>query len=64
MMQETIEQCLRSVAGGNSNKIVGSELGIAEETVKGHMRTIMMKLQANDRTHTVSITLKRGYLDG
>jgi DNA-binding NarL/FixJ family response regulator len=57
-------EVLRSVAGGNSNKLVGSELGIAEETVKGHMRTIMMKLQANDRTHAILIALQRGYLEG
>ena len=55
---------LRAVAGGNSNKIVGYELHISEETVKGHMRSIMMKLQANDRTHAILIALKRGYLDG
>ena len=52
---------LRSVAAGNSNKIVADRLGISEETVKTHMRTIMSKLNANDRTHAVTIALKRGY---
>ena len=38
-------------------------LGISEDTVKGHMRSLLSKLQANDRTHAVMIALRRGYLD-
>jgi DNA-binding NarL/FixJ family response regulator len=52
---------LRSVAAGNSNKIVADKLGISEETVKTHMRSVLSKLAANDRTHAVTIALKRGY---
>jgi DNA-binding NarL/FixJ family response regulator len=55
---------LRSAALGRSNKVIASGLGISEETVKGHMRNILMKLEANDRTHAVTIALKRGFLDG
>jgi len=55
---------LRCVAAGNSNKIVADLLGIAEDTVKGHMRNLLAKLQANDRTHAVMIAMKRGYLNG
>lgn len=55
---------LRGVAAGRSNKSIGTGLGISEETVKGHMRNILMKLGANDRTHAVAIALKRGFLDG
>jgi DNA-binding NarL/FixJ family response regulator len=55
---------LRSVSAGNSNKIVASQLGIAEDTVKGHMSSIMLKLGANDRTHAVMIAIKRGFLEG
>jgi two-component system, NarL family, response regulator len=54
-------QVLKSVAAGNSNKIVADRLGITEETVKTHMRSVLSKLSANDRTHAVTIALKRGY---
>jgi DNA-binding NarL/FixJ family response regulator len=54
---------LRAVAAGNSNKIVADRLNISEETVKSHMRTILSKLSANDRTHAVTIALKRGIID-
>ena len=54
---------LKVVAEGNSNKIVADRLSISEDTVKGHMRNVMMKLCANDRTHAVLIAMKRGYLD-
>ena len=54
---------LRSVAAGNSNKIVADRLQISEGTVKSHMRSILSKLYANDRTHAVTIALKRGIID-
>ena len=54
---------LRAVAAGNSNKIVADRLAISEETVKSHMRTILSKLSANDRTHAVTLALKRGIID-
>lgn len=55
---------LRRVAAGNSNKIIASQLSVSEATVKGHMKSILSKLGANDRTHAVTIALKRGFLDG
>jgi len=57
-------EVLRSVAGGFSNKIVADKLFISEDTVKGHMKSVFAKLQANDRTHAVMIAMKRGFLDG
>ena len=57
-------EVLRGVSQGCSNKIVADHLNIAEDTVKGHMKSIMAKLQANDRTHAVLIAMKRGFLDG
>ena len=51
---------LRRVAAGNSNRRVAAQLGISEETVKAHMKNIMGKLAANDRTLAVTIALKRG----
>jgi len=57
-------EVLRSVASGLSNKLVADRLRISEDTVKGHMKNILAKLQANDRTHAVVIGMKRGFLDG
>jgi DNA-binding NarL/FixJ family response regulator len=56
-------QVLQLVAVGRSNKRVGAELAISEETVKAHMRSILAKLGASDRTHAVTIALKRGFID-
>ena len=56
-------EVLRQVAAGNANKRVADLLGISEETVKGHLRNILSKLDANDRTHAVTIALKRGIID-
>ena len=56
-------EVLREVAAGNANKIVADHLSISEETVKAHMRSILSKLGANDRTHAVTIALKRGIID-
>jgi len=55
-------EILMSVAAGNSNKIVADKLSISEETVKSHMRSILSKLGANDRTHAVTIAIKRGLI--
>jgi DNA-binding NarL/FixJ family response regulator len=54
---------LREVANGSSNKIIASDLNISEHTVKNHLKSILSKLDANDRTHAVMIALKRGFLD-
>jgi DNA-binding NarL/FixJ family response regulator len=57
-------EVLRMVGEGCSNKIVADHLKISEDTVKGHMRNILSKLNANDRTHAVMIAVKRGFLEG
>ena len=54
---------LRSVAEGNRNREVGAELRIAEETVKVHLKHIMEKLGARDRTEAVTIAVRRGILE-
>jgi DNA-binding NarL/FixJ family response regulator len=54
---------LRLVAAGNTNKRIASLLQISEETVKAHVRSILSKLGANDRTHAVTIALRRGIID-
>jgi DNA-binding NarL/FixJ family response regulator len=57
-------EVLRMVGEGCSNKIVADHLKISEDTVKGHMRSILSKLNANDRTHAVMIAVKRGFIEG
>jgi DNA-binding NarL/FixJ family response regulator len=54
---------LRLVAGGNANKEIGALLSLTEVTVKSHVKNILAKLGANDRTHAVTIALKRGIID-
>ncbi|SFS12299.1 two component transcriptional regulator, LuxR family [Granulicella pectinivorans] len=63
-LSERETQVLREVAAGSSNKIVADKLFITEDTVKGHMKSILAKLQANDRTHAVMIAIKRGFIEG
>jgi len=53
---------LSCVAAGNSNKLVAQSLSITEETVKAHMKNIMAKLAARDRTHAVAIAMRRGII--
>jgi DNA-binding NarL/FixJ family response regulator len=54
---------LRLVARGNANKGIAAQLSLTEETVKSHIRSILAKLGANDRTHAVAIGLKRGIIE-
>lgn len=54
---------LRLIAGGNANKEIAARLSLTEETVKGHVKNILAKLEANDRTHAVTIGLKRGIIE-
>jgi DNA-binding NarL/FixJ family response regulator len=53
---------LELAAGGLSNKRIAARLGINDETVKSHMGTIFTKLDASDRTHAVTLALKRGII--
>ena len=55
---------LKRVAKGTSNKIIAAQLSVSEATVKAHMKSILAKLDANDRTHAVTIAMRRGFLDG
>ena len=54
---------LRLVAAGNANKGIGAQLSLTEVTVKSHVKNILAKLGASDRTHAVTIALKRGIID-
>jgi DNA-binding NarL/FixJ family response regulator len=55
-------EVLQLVAGGNSNKLIARALAISEETAKTHVRNILEKLRAQDRTHAVTLGLRRGIL--
>jgi len=55
-------EVLQLVSEGNSNKEIGRKLFISEETVKGHVKNILGKLGANDRTQAVSIAVRRGII--
>ena len=56
-------QVLRLVAMGYSNRRIGDALSVAEDTVKGHMKSVMHKLGASDRTHAVTLAMTRGVID-
>jgi DNA-binding NarL/FixJ family response regulator len=53
---------LTLIAEGNSNRAVAETLRIQEETVKGHVKSILAKLGARDRTHAVTLALRRGII--
>ena len=55
-------EVLRLAADGNSNRMIGEILTISEPTVKSHMSTVLVKLGASDRTHAVTLAIKRGYI--
>ncbi|HEY2534747.1 MAG TPA: response regulator transcription factor [Xanthobacteraceae bacterium] len=55
-------QVLSLVAAGNSNKLIAARLQINEETAKTHVKSILAKLDANDRTHAVILGLRRGVI--
>lgn len=55
-------EVLRQVAAGNRNRDIAEKLYIAEETVKGHLKHILTKLRANDRTEAVAIAVRQGII--
>ena len=55
-------EVLEKIAGGNRNSDIAALLFISEETVKGHIKHIMDKLGAGDRTEAVSIAIRRGII--
>jgi DNA-binding NarL/FixJ family response regulator len=54
---------LRLVAVGEQNRTIGEALNVSEQTVKTRMRNILAKLDARDRTHAVTIAMRRGFID-
>lgn len=62
LSQREIE-VLRGVAAGMANKQIAWELGVSEDTIKAHMKTIFAKLDVADRTHAVMVSMRRGYFE-
>jgi DNA-binding NarL/FixJ family response regulator len=56
-------EVLRLIAAGNSNKSLADKLSLSEETIKMHVKNILSKLDANDRTHAVTIAVRRGIME-
>jgi len=56
-------EILKLIAAGNANKHIADQLSIGEATVKSHVSNILSKLGANDRSHAVTIGLKRGIIE-
>jgi DNA-binding NarL/FixJ family response regulator len=56
-------EVLRLISAGDANKLIANQLSITEDTVKSHVGKILSKLGANDRTHAVTIGLKRGIIE-
>jgi len=54
---------LRGIAKGQSNKVIAFNLNIVEHTVKNHIKSILSKLDATDRTSAAIIAVRRGYID-
>jgi DNA-binding NarL/FixJ family response regulator len=54
---------LRGIVKGHSNKVIAFNLNIVEHTVKNHIKSILSKLGANDRTGAAFIAVRRGYID-
>lgn len=62
MLTDREIEVLRHIAQGHSNREVGALLSVAEETIKARMKSILLKLNARDRTHAVTIALQRGLI--
>ncbi len=62
-MSEREIEVLRLVAAGRSNKDVALALGVSDETIKAHLKSIFSKLEVSDRTAAVTVAARRGILD-
>ena len=55
-------EVLRLIAAGRRNKQIAGELNISEETVQGHVKNILAKLEVHDRTEAVAVAVRRGII--
>lgn len=63
MLTERETAVLHLVAQGKPNKAIAWDLGLSQETVKAHLRSIFAKLDVSDRTHAVTVAIRRGIID-
>jgi DNA-binding NarL/FixJ family response regulator len=56
-------EVLKRVALGNPNKRIATELDVTVDTIKAHMKSVLSKLGASDRTHAVTLALRRGLIN-
>jgi DNA-binding NarL/FixJ family response regulator len=63
MLSERELDVLPLIAAGKKNRSIGETLHISEETVKSRIKNILAKLNDSDRTHAVTIALRRGFID-
>jgi DNA-binding NarL/FixJ family response regulator len=63
MLSERELSVLPLIAAGKKNRSIGETLHISEQTVKSRIKNILAKLNASDRTHAVTIALRRGFID-
>jgi len=56
-------EVLQLIAAGNPNKLIADKLSVTEDTIKMHVKSILSKLGASDRTHAVTIAVKRGIIE-
>lgn len=56
-------QVLELASIGKTNRLIGAQLAISEATVAAHMKNVLAKMGANDRTHAVMLALERGVID-
>jgi Response regulator containing a CheY-like receiver domain and an HTH DNA-binding domain len=63
LFMRTYIEVLQLIGAGKANNLIARDLAITEETVKGHVKNILSKLGASDRTHAVTIALKRGIIE-
>jgi len=61
-LSERETEVLKLAAVGNTNKGIAGSLSISEETAKGHLKSILQKLGAKDRTHAVALSFARGII--
>lgn len=62
MLTDREVEVVRFIAQGHSNREVGALLSVTEDTIKARVKSILLKLNARDRTHAVTIALQRGLL--
>jgi DNA-binding NarL/FixJ family response regulator len=56
-------EILQLIAVGKANKQIAWELGLSEETIKAHLKTVYAKLDVSDRTHAVTVAARRGIIE-